>query len=138
MRCVLLCLVCGALAMQAAKAQAKEPDKAAPPEPANPFAPVSWRAPAPVPSQPPVAPVAAVPPPAAPAPSAPPLPFKYLGRYTADVPVVVLMMGERMIVAKAGDTLDGGWRLDRLGPALIEFSYLPLQQKRSLDTGDAR
>jgi hypothetical protein len=42
-----------------------------------------------------------------------------------------------MIVAKAGDTLDGGWRIDRFGPALIEFTYLPLQQKRSLPTGDA-
>jgi hypothetical protein len=111
---------------------------AANPAPApNPFAPLSWQAPAPAPAQPVAAPVAPAPPVRPPAPLAPPLPFKYLGRYTAGVALVVLTIGERMIVAKAGDTLEGTWRIDRTGPALIEFTYLPLQLKRSLATGDA-
>lgn len=130
-RLIVWLLVC---ATGAANAQADQPGASSAPAP-NPFAPLKWQPPVVAGVPAPVAPVAPAPPP--PAPSAPPLPFKYLGRYTADVPLVILTMGERMIVAKAGDTLDGGWRIDRLGPALIEFTYLPLQQKRSLPTGDA-
>jgi hypothetical protein len=131
-RLFVLLLSCAA---GAAYAQA-EPGASAAAAP-NPFAPLKWQPPVVANVPAPVAPAAPVPPAPPPAPSAPPLPFKYLGRYTADVPLVILTMGERMIVAKAGDTLDGGWRIDRFGPALIEFTYLPLQQKRSLPTGDA-
>lgn len=137
---LLSCLLCCALAahMPAAQARGQEVKPVAGGTASkDPFAPLSWQPPAPAAAPASATPAAPPPPAAPPAPSAPPLPFKYFGRYTADVPLVVLTAGERMIVAKAGDTIDGTWRIDRIGPALIEFTYLPLQLKRALATGDA-
>lgn len=121
-----------------AAASAQQP---APESRVNPFAPVAWQPAAPVqPTTAPVAPPAPAPQPqiAAPAPpSPPPLPFRYLGRYTADAPLVVLTKGDAMFLAKAGDTLDGGWRVDSIGGPAIQLTYLPLQVKQSIPTGDS-
>ncbi|MGZ5198617.1 MAG: hypothetical protein ACXWC4_02520 [Telluria sp.] len=73
----------------------------------------------------------------APPPAPPPLPFRYLGRYVAGgVPVAFLMQGEHVVLAKAGDTFDAGWRVDSVAGPTIQFTYLPLQAKQSLATGD--
>jgi hypothetical protein len=114
------------------------------PQPAagiNPFAAISWQAPAPAtaPAAPAVPPAPATPaanlPPPPPAP--PPLPFRYLGRYAAGgAALVFLAQGEHVVLAKAGDTLDGGWRVDSIAGTVIRFTYLPLNAQRSLATGD--
>ncbi|TFW32305.1 hypothetical protein [Massilia horti] len=111
-----------------------------PPQPGagvNPFAPLSWQsaaAPAAAPAAPALPPQVQDTASAPPAP--PPLPFRYLGRYAAGVKLVFLMKGEHVLLAKAGDTLDGGWRVDRVDGPAIQFTYLPLQMKQSLATGD--
>jgi hypothetical protein len=105
---------------------------------ANPFAPTSW--------QPSAATLPAAAPPAAPAPvpvpgaaaaspAPPPLPYKFLGRYAADVQFVLLTKNDQVVVAKTGDVLDGAWRVERIAGPLIEFTYLPLQIKQSLPVG---
>jgi hypothetical protein len=110
---------------------------------ANPFGAISWQ-PAPVPKALADAPAAA--PPALPAPAsapapppvAPPLPFRFLGRYgDGQVQSVMLVKGERLYLARPGDTIDGAYRIDAVTAQSVELTYLPMQLKQSLGTGDA-
>lgn len=81
-------------------------------------------------------------PPAGPAPprvaaTAPPPPFRFLGRYDdGATATVALLAGERVYIASAGHVIDGTWRLDRLGPQELELTYLPLQLKQTMSTGE--
>ncbi len=85
-----------------------------------------------------VAPVAIAPPAAvveapAPAPVAPPqLPYRFLGTYAekTDSPTVFLTLGERLIVAKTGDTLEGGFRLETVSAR--ELTFVHVQQNVTL------
>lgn len=102
----------------------------------NVFAATSWQAPAPPPqpSAPASAPVAVVPA----APAAPPLPFRFLGRYgDANSQLVMLVKGEQLYLVAVGDTIDQAYRVDRVSATTVELTYLPLQLKQSLSTGDA-
>ncbi len=97
----------------------------------NPFDANPWVAkrvmPAPVVAVAPAPIMAAAAPPAPPAPPPPlQLPYRFLGTYAekADSPSVFLAMGERLIVAKIGDTLDGGFRLDTVTPREITFTHI--------------
>jgi hypothetical protein len=108
---------------------------------ANPFGAISWL-PAPAPAAPaqaaapvsPSVPVSVT----APVPVAPPLPFRFLGRYgDGQVQSVMLAKGERLYLATIGDTIDGVYRIDALTAQSVELTYLPLQLKQSLGTGDA-
>lgn len=88
------------------------------------------------PRQPPIALAAPQPAPKPsppPAPSAPPLPFKYLGRMV-DGPRTVVFLERNLesLVAAAGDTLDGVYRIESVGETAVHFVYLPLEQKQSL------
>jgi len=75
------------------------------------------------------------PPPPAP-PKAPPLPYTYLGKAIEDGKVTVfLSRGENTYVARAGDTLDGAYRVERLDERAIVFRYLPLGQRQELALG---
>ncbi len=65
--------------------------------------------------------------PALPLPAPPPqLPYRFLGTYAekADSPSVFLAMGDRLIIAKAGDTLDGGFRLDTVSARELTFTHI--------------
>jgi hypothetical protein len=116
------------------------PQSPPPPPPAAPavtnvFAATSWQPapppPAPAPSPAPVAAAAALP-------VAPPLPFRFLGRYVdAGVQVVMLVKGEQLYLVAVGDTIDQAYRVDRVSGTTVELTYLPLQLKQSLSTGDA-
>lgn len=122
-----------------ARLQAKpdaDPKPDAGPEPedmeiGNVFGATSWYTPPP-PSPPPLLPE---PPPA---PTAPPLPFTYLGRYE-DAPALlaILLKGERMYVVAEGDVIEDTYRIDRLTQTEVELTYLPLDIKQSLSTGEA-
>lgn len=84
----------------------------------------SWRPPPPPPRK-----VEALPPPP---PMAPPLPFKYVGRWVDESgETLFLAQGERVVSARAGQRLDA-WRLDKIGPDSLTFTYLPLDQQRPL------
>lgn len=98
----------------------------------NVFSATSWYAPPP----PPLAPAPATAPP--PAPAAPPLPFTYLGRYE-DAPTLlaILVKGERMYIVAEGDVIEDTYRIERMTPGKVELTYLPLDIKQSLSTGEA-
>lgn len=80
------------------------------------------------------APPAQVPPP--PPPMAPPLPFTYVGVWTENGrETVFLERGGQLITTHAGEALPGGWRLDTVGPEGLAFTYVSLNQPRTLRTG---
>jgi hypothetical protein len=103
----------------------------------NVFAATSWQPPpAPAPPAPAPAPAAAAPAPGPPI--APALPFRFFGRYgDAGVQIVMLLKGEQLYLVSVGDTIDGAYRVDRVSATTVELTYLPLQLKQSLSTGDA-
>jgi hypothetical protein len=83
---------------------------------------------------PPPPPPAYVPPPP---PQAPALPFSYMGRWQeAGQTTWYLARGALPVSVRAGQVLDGVWRLETASGSLLNFTYLPLNQTRSLRTGE--
>ena len=78
-----------------------------------------------------VAPVV-VEPPAPPPPPPLQLPYRFLGMYAekSGSPSVFLSLGERLIVAKSGDTVEGGFRLQTVSPR--ELTFIHVQQNVTL------
>lgn len=68
------------------------------------------------------------PPPPRPPPPPPRLPYRLLGvlNEKGQPGVVYLALGDKLIQAQAGDTLEGGYRLENVGPR--ELIFLNLQQ----------
>jgi hypothetical protein len=99
----------------------------------DPFSPRGWQAPpppAPVQVQPVVAVQATEP---APPPGPPPLPFRYVGRLNdGGEQTVYLSHGEQALVAHAGDTLEGTYRVLDIAARRIEFEYIPTGEKQEL------
>jgi hypothetical protein len=84
------------------------------------------------PPPPPPQPYVAPPPPQAPA-----LPFSYMGRWQeAGQTTYYLARGTLPVSVHAGQVLDGVWRLEPVTGGQLNFTYLPLDQTRSLRTGD--
>jgi len=78
-----------------------------------------------------------LPPPAAPPapPMAPSLPFTFLGQWSeGDTTTVFLDQGDSTLLAHSGERLPGGWQLDAITPGAIVFTYVPLNQQRTLRT----
>lgn len=94
------------------------------------FATRSWYVPPPPPP-----PVVAAPPPK---PTAPPLPFAYMGSYDdAEGPIVIMLVrNDRLYTVSEGDLIDGTYRVERIQNGAIEMTYLPLQEKQQLATGN--
>lgn len=89
----------------------------------------TWYVPPPPPPPPPYVP----PPP----PQAPALPYAYMGRWLDDGAATwYLVRGGQPLSVRTGQVLDGVWRLDAAAAGLLTFTYLPLNQTRSLRTGD--
>jgi hypothetical protein len=66
-------------------------------------------------------------------PSAPPLPFQYFGRLTEKGKTEVFVMrGDELLSIAAGQKL-GDYRVDQVTESRIQFTYLPLKTKQSLD-----
>jgi hypothetical protein len=68
-----------------------------------------------------------------PPPPVPTLPYRYLGKIAepdGKDARVFLLLGEQVLIARAGDTLEGGWRLAAIQPQLLRFErpsdHLPL------------
>jgi hypothetical protein len=97
---------------------------------ANLFPKQTWFIPPPPPTPPP-------PPPPPPPPQAPPLPFSYMGRWQeSGETTYYLARGAMPVSVRAGQVLDGTWRLEPVTGSMLNFTYLPLNQTRSLRTGD--
>jgi hypothetical protein len=109
----------------------------APEEPVDPFAaakPVEVVVDTPPPPPPPAAP------PAAPAPpSAPPMPFTAVGDWTDGNNTMAFLAGPNgLTLAKAGDTIGGSYRVDKITRGHATLTYLPLQQTQQLTWSSTR
>jgi hypothetical protein len=63
----------------------------------------------------------------APAPVAPPNPYRFAGKVVRGGEELVLVSkGELVFPVKAGDTVDGVYKVESVGSEAIEFTYLPL------------
>jgi hypothetical protein len=72
-----------------------------------------------------------------PPPVAPPLPFTYMGKVVEDgTETVFLTRDDRSYAVKSGETLDGVYRVEKIAPSSVTFTYLPLRQRQQLATGD--
>ena len=75
------------------------------------------------------------PPPPPPAPTAPALPFVFLGKYSeGSLQLVILSRGNRVLTAAQGDVIETNYRIERIEPARVLFTYLPLGTPQSLAT----
>jgi hypothetical protein len=73
----------------------------------------------------------AAPPP--PPPQAPPIPFAYMGKLVDDgTTTVFLARADRNYVVRAGDTIDGTYRIEKIGDEAVELVYLPLKARQTL------
>lgn len=69
-------------------------------------------------------------------PSAPPLPFRFVGRqWIEGRQEVFISAGDKVLIARAGEQLDGGFRIDAVEPGRILFTYLPLETPFQLQFG---
>jgi hypothetical protein len=92
------------------------------------FAARDWTPPAPPPP---------APPPPAP-PTTPPLPFSYLGKWSAEEGLsVFVLQGNTPRIVRSGDVLDGMWRVDKVQPNALVFTYLPLNSSVTLNIGES-
>ena len=68
-----------------------------------------------------------------PPPQAPPLPFAYLGKLVEDATTTVfLARQDRNYVVRAGDTIDGTYRVERIADDGLVVTYLPLKIQQTL------
>lgn len=73
-----------------------------------------------------------------PPPMAPPLPYGFLGQWREDGnQTLFLTAGARQLTARAGDVLDGAWKLEAIRGTQALFVYLPLNQTRTLSLGES-
>ncbi len=87
----------------------------------------SWAPPPPPPAPP------APPPP----PSPPPLPYSYMGQLVQDGTLTVFLTRQNQNYAvKAGDKLDGSYRVDSIDNQRMVLTYLPLNMQQSLTVGN--
>lgn len=76
------------------------------------------------------------PPETAPPPMAPAIPFAYIGKTLGEGRwEIYLAQGERVHAVKAGDTIDGAWRIDAVAPPVLTVTYLPLGQQQQMNIG---
>ena len=68
-----------------------------------------------------------------PPPQAPPLPFAYMGKLVEDATTTVfLARQDRNYVVRAGDTIDGTYRVERIADDGLVVTYLPLKIQQTL------
>ena len=70
------------------------------------------------------------------APRAPPLPFRFFGRMVDNGTTVVFLNRQDDVYAvKAGDTIDGVYRVEGISGSEVVLTYLPLKQRQTLPIG---
>lgn len=71
-----------------------------------------------------------------PPPAPPPLPFKYFGKLEeAGQLTVFVTKQDRNYALKAGDSIDGAYRVERVDAKGVTFTYLPLNMQQTLAIG---
>ncbi len=72
-----------------------------------------------------------------PPPQAPPLPFRFLGLWEEGGQTAVFVSdGPRNLIIQAGDTVDGRYKVEAIGPGAVRLVYLPLNQTQTLSFGE--
>ncbi|MBD5802890.1 hypothetical protein AZOA_23220 [Azoarcus sp. Aa7] len=67
-------------------------------------------------------------------PQAPPLPFRYVGAIDdAQGKAVFLLEGTQVRLARPGEEIAGRYRVERITPSAVEFTYLPLKKMQTLN-----
>lgn len=67
-------------------------------------------------------------------PQAPPLPFHYVGAIDdAEGKAVFLLEGTQVRLARQGEEIAGRYRVERITPSAVEFTYLPLKKIQTLN-----
>jgi hypothetical protein len=96
----------------------------------NAFAPKSFYVPPPRPK--------AVAPPPPPPPTAPALPFRFMGilKESETSTLVFLSRDDRLYSVRAGDVLDGTYRVDNISQDAVTFVYLPMNETQKLRITD--
>jgi hypothetical protein len=93
------------------------------------FAARNWNPP------PPLRPAASAPP----RPAAPPVPFTFLGKkHDGDAWEVYLGLGDKTLLAREGQVLNGTYRVERIAPPDMKLVYLPLDEAQALSIGERR
>lgn len=104
-------------------------EQVVPGEGAGIFGATSWYVPPPPPPP--------APPPPPPKPTAPPMPFTYLGRYQeSETQVIILVKGDRIYTVSAGEVIENVYRVEGVISGRVELTYLPLNIKQTIDTGE--
>ena len=68
------------------------------------------------------------------APSVPQLPYRYLGKAIEDGKLsVFLQRGEQSYSVRAGDKLDGEYRVASVTESTVTFVYLPMKKRQTLE-----
>ena len=68
-----------------------------------------------------------------PAPVAPPLPFRFAGQFQRDSGTeIYLGRGTEIFAVKEGDTLDGQYKVESVGPGEVAFVHLPSGTRQAL------
>lgn len=71
---------------------------------------------------------------AAAAPSVPPLPYRYIGKAIEDGKLsVFLQRGDQSYSVRAGDKLDGEYRVSSVTESTVAFVYLPMKKRQTLE-----
>ena len=71
-----------------------------------------------------------------PPPAPPPLPFRYMGKLLEEGKLTVFISNQdRNYAVKAGDTIEGSYRVERIDPQQVQFTYLPLNMQQTLVIG---
>ena len=88
---------------------------------------------------PPPPPQKPVPPPPPPPPTAPPLPYTFLGSYTGTDGklIIFLTRGDRVLSVSPGEILEGTYRVEGVTAGQLSLTYLPLNIKQSMNTGES-
>lgn len=77
------------------------------------------------------------PPPPPPPPKAPPLPFSFLGKQmVGNVIEVFIANGNEVYVVREQALVEEKYRVDKIKPPLLTFTYLPLNQVQTLAIGE--
>jgi hypothetical protein len=70
---------------------------------------------------------------------APPFPYSYFGGMTdGDQRIGFFQRGDRVVTLRAGDTLDGNFRIDQISASHMTYTYLPAATATTLTLGVPR
>ena len=69
-------------------------------------------------------------------PHAPALPFAYMGKMIENGKITIFLAdGDRSIVVRKGETVDGRYRVDNIAADAVFITYLPLRERQILRIG---